>query len=413
MNKFKIAVIWFFGLLIILIALLSTIVSTGLSIAYFTELTNDSNLQMVVIGFIILLQSMVLIGSIVKSVIYKRCPQHYNKIIWFTNICFIISVLSTISFFNQFDKIQRKEVIEDLLNFVPWIQLNTNEWLVSNLTNMTLIWLSCIVIDLMSMFFPSIGSDLISGISIKEKIQLQEIGYLTKIWKLITYLPKNWIDKKCIEYKIIKSDTLNTNSDTPDTNNLNTDTKSDTKNPIQKENVSKNQIQELPNTIQNNNNKNVSSLPDKKEILNVTNPIQPDTKKPCNLDIEQSNQCNGHVTTQEIEYTIPDTKQDTKNKLDTKNPIQKKKNPIHDTKSNTKPDTKSLIEKIDEYIILKYKPGDKINVSELKKEFNFKKQDRNWNDKIRPNLKSASINKENSRLTRIQLDEKDKFKIVK
>ena len=32
----------------------------------------------------------------------------------------------------------------------------------------------------------------------------------------------------------------------------------DTKNPIQKENVSKNQIQELPNTIQNNDN----NLPD-------------------------------------------------------------------------------------------------------------------------------------------------------
>ena len=406
MNKFKTAVIWFFGLTIILIALLSTVVSTGLSIAYFTELTDDANLQLVVIGFIILLQSMVLIGSIVKSVIYKRCPQHYNKIIWFTNICFIISVLSTISFFNQFDKVQREEVIKDLLNFVPWIELNTNDWLVSNLTNMTLIWLSCIVIDLMSMFFPSIGSDLISGISIKEKIQLQEIGYLTKVWKLITYFPKNWIDKKCIEYKIIKSDTL-------DTNNLNTDTKSDTKNPIQKENVSKNQIQELPDTIQDNYNKNVSSLPDKKEIPDTQEPIQPDTKTVENVEIDTCNQCNDYVPTQEIEYKIPDTKSDTKNKMDTNKPIQKKKDPIQDTRSDTKPDTKSLIEKIDEYIIFKYKPGDKINVSELKKEFKFKKQDRNWNDKVRPNLKSASINKENNRLTRIQIDNKDKFKVVK
>lgn len=193
------------GLTIILIAVLSTIVSTGLSIMYFSQLTTNETLSMVVVLFIVLLQSMVLFGSISKGTIYKTTPQHYYTLVWFTRICFLISVLSTISFFNQFDKADRTAVIQDLLYMIPFLNLSNNSWLVTNLTNMTLIWLSCIVIDLMSMFFPSVGSDLISGISTKAKIEIQDKSYLRKIFELLTYKPKMLIDKKCIELNIVST----------------------------------------------------------------------------------------------------------------------------------------------------------------------------------------------------------------
>ena len=194
------------GLAIILIAVLSTIVSTGLSIMYFSQLTTNETLSTVVILFIVLLQVMVLFGSISKGMIYKTTPQHYYTVVWFTRICFFISVLSTISFFNQFDKSDRTQIIQDLLYAIPFLNLSNNEWLVSNLTNMTLIWLSCIVIDLMSMFFPSVGSDLISGISTRKKIEIQDKTYLMKIFELLTYKPKKYIDNKCKEYGIVSTE---------------------------------------------------------------------------------------------------------------------------------------------------------------------------------------------------------------
>jgi hypothetical protein len=52
-------------------------------------------------------------------------------------------------------------------------------------------------------------------------------------------------------------------------------------------------------------------------------------------------------------------------------------------------------------------------VSQLKKDFNFKAQDRNWADKIRPHLKTCFIDKTNNRLTRTSIDKKDKIKLVK
>ena len=73
----------------------------------------------------------------------------------------------------------------------------------------------------------------------------------------------------------------------------------------------------------------------------------------------------------------------------------------------------TLNEKIDEYIILNYVSGQKINVSQLKKEFGFKAQDRNWADKIRPHLKTCFIDPKNNRLTRTSIDKKDKIKLVK
>ena len=69
-----------------------------------------------------------------------------------------------------------------------------------------------------------------------------------------------------------------------------------------------------------------------------------------------------------------------------------------------------LIKNIDEYIVLKYKNGDLIKVGQLKKEFDIR--DRLWKDKIISNLNSAKLN-ENKRLERVQIDNKDKFKIVK
>ena len=206
MEHIKTIIRFGLGIIIILLAVLASIVSTGLSISYFQSLTNNDTLSFVLFGFVVLLQLMVLIGSIAKGIIYKRTPQHYYVVLWFTRICFVISVLSTISFFNQISVESRTKVIKDLLYFIPVPGLNSCDWIVTNLTNLTLVWLSCIIIDLMSMYFPAIGSDLITGISTRDKIDIRNKSYPMKIYELLTFKPKQYIDKKCIEYGLVSNE---------------------------------------------------------------------------------------------------------------------------------------------------------------------------------------------------------------
>lgn len=400
------------GLTIILIAVLSTVVSTGLSIMYFSQLTTNETLSIVVVLFIILLQGMVLFGSISKGTIYKTTPQHYYTLIWFTRICFLISVLSTISFFNQFDKSDRTQVIQDLLYAIPFLNLSNNEWLVSNLTNMTLIWLSCIVIDLMSMFFPSVGSDLISGISTRKKIEIQDKTYLMKIFELLTYKPKKYIDNKCKEYGIIE--------DQDRTNLI-----QDKFNSGQNKNVLKISGHENSGQIQNkfrtgyNKNEDMKAQ-DKEPNKKINNNVlghensgqgQTKTKKVSTPVITASPQNPENV----LEQKTQDTRQ-TEDKINIKEfKTQDIKTQDKNSGQNKIQDKNSghedKIKNIDEYIILNYKSGDKIKVKELREKFNIK-NDREWKDKIIHNLESAFVNK-NKRLERKHIENKDKFKIVK
>jgi hypothetical protein len=427
MNKFSKFMAIFFGLIIILLSILSSIVSTGLSIAFFSNLTTDENLTLVVIGFIVLLQIMVLVGSIVKGIVYQRTPQHYFKIVWFTNICFLISVLSTISFFNQFDKIARKDVIKDLLYSIPFLNLNNNTWLVDNLTNMTLIWLSCIVIDLMSMYFPSIGSDLITGISTKQKINLNNNSYLVKIFKLITYYPKSFIDNKCIELGIIEDKNLGQKTEDKNLGHEDRTIK------ISPETQDKN-LGQLKNNLGQENNILTQDKIINNKVVNLSKSLKPLTKniEPINtnitkkVDISKSPKCIQDVPKQKSEDI---GQSEDKIKLRTQDKIKEKtqdmktgqnKNVSGHIKSEDKIKLRTqdkmnlgledLIKNIDEYIVLKYKSGDLIKVGQLKKEFNIK--DRLWKDKVINNLSSAKLN-ENKRLERVQIDNKDKFKIIK
>jgi len=428
MNKFSKFMAIFFGLIIILLSILSSVVSTGLSIAFFSNLTTDENLTLVVIGFIVLLQIMVLVGSIVKGIVYQRTPQHYFKIVWFTNICFIISVLSTISFFNQFDKLARKDVIKDLLYSIPFLNLNNNTWLVDNLTNMTLIWLSCIVIDLMSMYFPSIGSDLITGISTKQKINLNNNSYLVKIFKLVTYYPKSFIDNKCIELGIIEDKNLGqTNNNLGQTNN----NLGQTNNNLGQTN---NNLGQTNNNLGQKNNIVTQDKVINNKVVNLSKSLKPLSKniEPINtnitkkVDISKSPKCIQDVPKQKSEDIgqsedkiklrtqdkIKEQTQDMKtgqNKNVSGHIISEDKIKLR-TQDKINLGLEDLIKNIDEYIVLKYKSGDLIKVGQLKKEFNIK--DRLWKDKIINNLTSAKLN-ENKRLERIQIDNKDKFKIIK
>ena len=416
------------GISIILISMIATVVSTGLSIAYYQGL-QFGEVSLVVVAFIILLQLMVFLGSVSKGIIYERTPQHYYTVIFFTKVCFVISVLSTISFFNAFEKVQRTEVVKELLYSIPFLNLNHNNWLVVNLTNLTLVWGSCIVIDLMSMYFPAIGSDMVSGISTRKKLKIKDKNYFTKIYELLMYYPKMFIDKKCIQLGIIEADTPDTLSDTKLNTADTTDTKSDTL-----LNVLNTKLNTKPDTTDTKlNTLDTKSIGYKKLNTLNTADTKPDTKSDTNpiqlLDLTKKIEYKPVVSpdtspdTLDTKLDTTDTKSDTIYKradtkldtLDTKPdtfcPDTKQRRfdtmyPIHDTKPdtlNTNPDTLDTISEIDQYIVSNYKVGDKINVSEVKSKFGYKPQDRNWNDKIRNSLTSAKII--DTRLTRIQVGE--------
>jgi hypothetical protein len=417
MNKFSKFLSIVLGVFIILVAVASAIVSTGLSISYFQSLTNDDMLSYVVSGFVILLQGMVLLGSISKGIIYKRTPQHFYNIVRFTNVCFGISVLSTISFFNEFDKLQRIEVIRDLLYMIPFLNLNNNDWLVTNLTNMTLIWASCIVLDLMSMYFPAVGSDLITGISTRKKLTIKEKSYFTKIAELITFYPKKIIDDKCYNLGIIDENSLQENDVI--------------EKPLQKDHSLQNPLH-YKNTLQD-------------FITPIQKPITK-TKKPitCNENsLQNTKQCNDKsvMSNEQTNENIVKTVRNDRNDYVTndshllhwsteglneaeKNTLQKPitniekpiiRNEVNNSLQNDSLQNNSLqelITNIDNYITTHYKINEKIKVSEVKKKFGFKTNDRKWNDKIRPELKSCKVI--GGRLTRIEMDNvKDNIKLVK
>ena len=369
-NRFKSVITVLLGVFIILISIFAYLVSTGLSIMYYDN-AQEGPIDLTITGFVILLQSMVFVGSLAKGIIYERTPQHYKMIAWFTNVSFIISVFTTVSFFNTFDKTQRIEVIKDLLYTIPFLNLQYNNYLIVNLTNLTLIWASCIVIDLMSMYFPSVGADIIMGISTKKsrKIATDKKSYFTKIREILLYGPQRFIDFLCKKCDIKDYDTNYDTTLKPDTKY---DTKYDTK----------------PDTLIKNDTNGPDTKPDTPTI-DILSFVKKERNKP--------------VISKD---TTPDTKSDTT--PDT-TPII-----TLDTKQDTKQATKLIqdtINDIDGYIVFNYNPGDKINVSDLKERFGFNKQDRTWNDKIRNNLIHAAIN-ENKRLIRIDSPE-EKIHLVK
>jgi len=424
MNFIKRLTIISLGVLIIIFAIGSTFVSTGLSIAYFQSLTSDDMLTTVVFGFVILLQTMVLLGSISKGIIYKKAPQHFYTVKYFTLVCFFISVLSTISFFNSFDKGSREIVIKDLLYSIPFLKLNNNEWLVTNLTNMTLIWASCIVLDLMSMYFPAIGSDLISGISTRKKLEIKDKNYVMKIVDLITFYPKKWIDDKCYNLGIIESNPLQENirrNEIPLQNknslhelitqdkNVMDDTLHDTdslQKPITDRTHYKNSLQKPITCNENNVIENVMKEPIKpvnldKKVCNGRNDYS--NKKPISLQktiTKESKKCN-----EEIQLQNPITKPITCNEPN----VMNNKNVMNKCNEDKNP-LQELITNIDNFITENYKCNEKIKVGDVKKKFGLKANDRKWNDKIRDNLKSCKVI--NGRLTRIE-DKKDTIKLVK
>lgn len=380
------------GLLIILFAVGATCVSTGLSIAYFSELTNDDTLSLVVTGFVVLLQSMVLLGSISKGIIYKKTPQHFYTVLWFTKICFIISVLSTITFFNGFEKSQREVVIEDLLTSIPYVNLQTNVWLVDNLTNLTLIWISCVVLDLMSMYFPAIGSDLISGISTHKKLEIQDRGYVMKVIKIITFYPKKYIDdlyKKllCNESSLQEKSSLHSSlqknkcneSSLQSSLHKNSSLHTSLQSSLQDETSLQSS---LHNTSRNSLHKDIS-LQDE----NVMKDENIDTTG-CNDRNDYSNESSLHKNTSLQDTSLHTSLQNSS---------------LHNT-SLQNSSLQELITKIDEFITENYKCNEKIKVKDIKEQFRLKQNDRRWNDKIRNNLKSCKVI--NGKLTKVENNKK-------
>jgi len=186
------------GCMILILALASTVVSTYLSCVGLLQLLNVLNISIegtkeFTITFVILLQAMVFFGSIAKGFIAKYCPQHYRFISNFTSIAFFISVLSTMTFFSQFDNTDRLDAVTSIIDLIPLIQGGLREWLIDFLTSMSLIYVGAVALDLMSMRFPGVGSDLIFKIATKKKINLNEDSFISRIKNIICHLIDNLI----------------------------------------------------------------------------------------------------------------------------------------------------------------------------------------------------------------------------
>lgn len=173
-----------FAVLMLVIAIFATTVSTGLTIYSFNRMTNNMQDKMIVGGFFVLMQLMVLLGGLSLTFIAKYCPQHYKFIKLFTKVAFVLSVLSTTTYFSILDITEREKVITELLKLFPFLFGTFKTWLIEVLTNVTLVWLSCIMLDLMAMRFPAVGIDLLIKNNIVTKVD--DIGFFGKVFYIFT-----------------------------------------------------------------------------------------------------------------------------------------------------------------------------------------------------------------------------------
>jgi hypothetical protein len=104
MFKLSTLFMWLIAILILAIAVIANIVSTGLTIFSFFRVTKTIESQIIVGGFFVMMQIMVLLGGLVMGFIAQYCPQHYKFMKLFTYLAFVLSVLSTTTYFNIIDK---------------------------------------------------------------------------------------------------------------------------------------------------------------------------------------------------------------------------------------------------------------------------------------------------------------------
>lgn len=185
------------GLFLILLGLCSAIFSTYATIIPISLSFKDIA-KIVIIGIFIIVQVSVFFLTMTKNYIAKETPQHYLLINRISNMLMLVSIVSTITFFNMSKhSIEgHKESIIDIYRIIPGLNiLPFYNWIIDITINIVFIWSVCIILDVLAIKMPLIGFDIMMGI--KEKRSYTTM--LSMIIAILTHKPKTFIENKYSE----------------------------------------------------------------------------------------------------------------------------------------------------------------------------------------------------------------------
>lgn len=196
----------FLASILILLGVACGVVSTYATINPIQKaFTGD--VRYIMIGLFIIVQISVFFLAMMKHYIEREAPQHFLLVSRISNLLMIVSIVSTITFFNMNKHIvkEHSESIKEIFNIIPYVNnLAFYDWMVNVTTNIIFTWSVCVLLDVMAIKLPPVGFDLLAGIKNKRR-QHSMIGMLAAI---IIYKPKTIIESKYKELYVLKQDML-------------------------------------------------------------------------------------------------------------------------------------------------------------------------------------------------------------
>jgi len=189
------------GITLILIGILSGIFSTYATIIPIS-LSFDGSTKVTIVGIFVIVQVSVFFLAMIKNYIAMEIPQHYILVRRITNILMLVSIVSTVTFFNmqKHGVIAHQKSIDDIYNIIPFLKVTPfYDWLVNITINIIFIWSVCIILDVLAIKSPLIGFDIMFNIKSKTKIENTTIASM--IYTILTYKPKQIIESKYLEIK--------------------------------------------------------------------------------------------------------------------------------------------------------------------------------------------------------------------
>ena len=184
----------FLAMILIMLGIACGVVSTYATINPIQKaFTGD--VRYIMIGLFIIVQISVFFLAMMKHYIEKEAPQHYLLVSRISNLLMVVSIVSTITFFNMNKHIVKahSDSVKEIFNIIPYVNnLAFYDWMVNVTTNLIFTWSVCVLLDVMAIKLPPVGFDLLAGIKNKRR-QHSFIGMLAAI---IIYKPKTLIESK-------------------------------------------------------------------------------------------------------------------------------------------------------------------------------------------------------------------------
>ena len=130
------------------------------------------DVRYIMIGLFIIVQISVFFLAMMKHYIEREAPQHYLLVSRISNLLMVVSIVSTITFFNMNKHIvkEHSETIKEIFNVIPYAaDLAFYNWMVNITTNIIFTWSVCVLLDVMAIKLPPVGFDLLAGIKNKRR----------------------------------------------------------------------------------------------------------------------------------------------------------------------------------------------------------------------------------------------------